>query len=76
MTEHTIRWCEHRARVGALEDEITRLRSQLDERGEWIVQERQRNDRLREALRRIEREDHEGGAGWMAEIAAEALGSP
>lgn len=28
---------------------------------------------LREALERIEREDHESGSGWMAEIAAEAL---
>jgi hypothetical protein len=28
---------------------------------------------LREALERIVREDHEGGAGWMAEIAQAAL---
>jgi hypothetical protein len=29
--------------------------------------------RYRAALERIEREDHEGGPGWMSEIAAEAL---
>jgi hypothetical protein len=28
---------------------------------------------LREALERIVREDHAGGAGWMAEIAQAAL---
>jgi hypothetical protein len=30
-------------------------------------------EHYRIALERIEREDHEGGPGWFAEIAAEAL---
>lgn len=53
MTEPTISWYEHRARVGALEDEISRLRSLLDERGRWIVQERERRDQLRAAARAV-----------------------
>lgn len=42
-----------------LVDEIARLHAE--------------REHLRNALERIEREDHEGGPGWMAEIAAEAL---
>jgi len=33
------------------------------------------HDLFRKALERIVREDHTGGAGWMAEIAQQALDS-
>jgi hypothetical protein len=53
MTEHQIRWCEHRAKVGALEDEIALLRVQRMGWNEAAVRERKRAWQLRAALEEI-----------------------
>jgi hypothetical protein len=47
-----------------------------EERERVTLSANQERDRYREALLRIEREDHHHGPGWFAEIASEALGFP